>query len=317
MLPIAKIGAADGIIFHDIGAKESDELRTQSREERADAFLYNVTFDSGLDVSVRMIHSVHCDRAWNYKPPLRAAPEPQVVVTPPDHPQRRSAYIPQNVINSVSPLNVSEKRHPLGDPKPLSPTLESSTERVATGPRRSLDGSLRGTPATITSEVADIWIGSAVEENREQREVLSPQSATAAGTDRCAQADREEFRASSQKNAEKSTSKSEPKLDPEPLPIAASDGSDELRTQSRKERPDAFLVNASVHSGFKTSALPALEAAPVPQVVITPPDHSQRRSAYILPNATNSVSPPDDTRNEHTSDGEHTGCCIICGFKLL
>ncbi|KAI5992697.1 hypothetical protein EDD15DRAFT_964623 [Pisolithus albus] len=72
------------------------------------------------------------------------------------------------------------------------------------------------------------------------------------------------------------------------------------------------------HCPFKVPDETVLyRAAREPQVVVTPSDHSQRKSAYILPNAINSVRPPDDTRNVHTSDGEHAGCCIVCGFKLL
>ncbi|KAI6015784.1 hypothetical protein BKA83DRAFT_4498474 [Pisolithus microcarpus] len=83
------------------------------------------------------------------------------------------------------------------------------TERAATGPRRSFGGSLRGIPATITSEFADIGIGSGIEE---LPEVLPLQSATTTSTDRGAQADQEEFRAASPKDAM-----------PEPDPMAAAD----------------------------------------------------------------------------------------------
>ncbi|KAI6026747.1 hypothetical protein BKA83DRAFT_4247470 [Pisolithus microcarpus] len=192
----------------------------------------------------------------------------------------------------------------------------ASTERLATRHRHSFDGSLRGIPATITPEVADTGIGAGVEEHREEPRVPPPQGATATSTERGARADQEEFRAASPKDAEKPTSKSEPRPDPEPHPTAASDESDELRIRLRKEREDAFPHNVTVDSGpQKRRRVPV--ASPVRQVVVTPPDHSQRRSAYIQPNAINSVSPPDDTRNVHTSDGEHAGCCIVCGFKLL
>ncbi|KAI6015837.1 hypothetical protein PISMIDRAFT_689519 [Pisolithus microcarpus 441] len=171
---------------------DSDEMRTQSRKDRENADLHDVSFRS--------------------RSTMRDSPTPAIVEKL--KPYSLAGF---NRINSVSRLNVSEKRHPLGDPKPLSPTLppgrsqtragdslsvqeSSSTERVATGAGRSFDGSLRGTPATITSEVADTGIGSAFEENREQREVLPRQSATATSTDRGAQADREEFRAASQKD---------------------------------------------------------------------------------------------------------------------
>ncbi|KAI5982876.1 hypothetical protein EDD15DRAFT_2366218 [Pisolithus albus] len=114
------------------------------------------------------------------------------------------------------------------------------------------------------------------------------EQATATSTGRGAQDDQEEFRAASPKDAEKSTGKSEPKLDPEPHPTTVSDGkgvdaveaesdgvdpmfplptigavdginllnigaeeSEELRTQSRKERADVFTRNVTVHSGFR------------------------------------------------------------------
>ncbi|KAI6026785.1 hypothetical protein PISMIDRAFT_689444 [Pisolithus microcarpus 441] len=101
----------------------------------------------------------------------------------------------------------SEKRHLSGYAKPSNSTLETSgvasTERLATGLGRSFDGSLRGTPATITSEVADTGVGSGVEEHREQPQVPSPQGveqATATSTDRGVQDDQEEFRAASPKD---------------------------------------------------------------------------------------------------------------------
>ncbi|KAI6026774.1 hypothetical protein PISMIDRAFT_437336 [Pisolithus microcarpus 441] len=134
-------------------------------------------------------------------------------------------------------------------PSVLETSGMASTERLATNPRHSFDGSLRGTPATITSEVADTGIGSGVEE---QPQVAPPQGATATSTGRGAQGDQEGFRAASPKDAEKSTSKSEPKLDPEAHSTAASDESYELRTQSRKERADVFQHNVTVHSRFET-----------------------------------------------------------------
>ncbi|KAI6015777.1 hypothetical protein PISMIDRAFT_10315 [Pisolithus microcarpus 441] len=100
----------------------------------------------------------------------------------------------------------------------------ASMERLATRHRHSFDGSLRGIPATITPEVADTGIGAGVEEHREQPRVPPPQGATATSTERGARADQEEFRAAFPKDAEKPTSKSEPRPDPEPHPTAASDG---------------------------------------------------------------------------------------------
>ncbi|KAI5992724.1 hypothetical protein EDD15DRAFT_2441766 [Pisolithus albus] len=266
--PSLNFGAVDGKFF-DNDPKDSDEIRTQSRKDLEVADPHDVSFrsrsmmrDSPTPVIVKEPQYIVC-----------AAPNrPVVVANVPTlgHSPHASVYVLLNAINSGSPLTVSEKRHPLGDPRPLSPTLppgrsqtragdslsvqeSSSTERVATGPRRSFDGSLRGTPATITSEVADTGIGSAVEENREQREVLPPQSATATSTDRCAQADREEFRATSQKNAEKSTKKSEPKLDPEPLPMVASDGKevDVVEAESDSIDPISPLPNIGAVNGIK------------------------------------------------------------------
>ncbi|KAI5985864.1 hypothetical protein EDD15DRAFT_2300519 [Pisolithus albus] len=131
---------------------------------------------------------------------------------------------------------------------------------------------------------------------------------------------------------EKSTSNSEPKVDPEPHPTAASDGkgvgaaeaepdgidpaspsssigavddnkfldndptqSDESRTPSGKEQADASLHNATDHPSPKTLQERCYsEAAPEPQVVVTPPlDHSQHGSVDIPPNANDSISPPD------------------------
>ncbi|KAI5992712.1 hypothetical protein EDD15DRAFT_2269306, partial [Pisolithus albus] len=131
---------------------------------------------------------------------------------------------------------------------------------------------------------------------------------------------------------EKSTSNSEPKVDPEPHPTAASDGkgvgaveaepdgidpvspsssigavddnkfldndpteSDESRNPSGKEQADASLHNATDHPSPKTLQERCYsEAAPEPQVVVTPPlDHSQHGSVDIPPNANDSISPPD------------------------
>ncbi|KAI6026769.1 hypothetical protein PISMIDRAFT_230030 [Pisolithus microcarpus 441] len=267
---------------------------------------------------------------------------------------RRSAYIPPNAIDSSSPPDMSKKRHFLGYPKPPSLTLPlgrfqtragdfpfvqgisdmASTEWLATSPWHSFDGSLGGIPATITSEVADTGIGWVVEEHREQPEVLPPQGTTATSTDLGAQGDQEEFWAASPMDAEKSTSNSEPKLDPEPHSTTASDGkevgaveaesdgidpmsplpsigavddikfldtdpteSDESRTPSGKEQADASLHN---HPSPKTLQERCyLEAAPEPQVVVTPLDHSQHGSVDIPPNAINSVSPPDVSKKRH------------------
>ncbi|KAI5985849.1 hypothetical protein EDD15DRAFT_1615062 [Pisolithus albus] len=176
----------------------------------------------------------------------------------------------------------------------------ASMERLPTSLGCSFDGSLRDTPATITSEVADTGVGSGVEEHREKPLVPPRQGAIATSTDCGAQAGQEEFRAAFLK----STSKSEPRLDPEAHPMTASDESDEIRTRSRKEREDAFPHNVTADPGSQT------------WVIVAPMKHSQHGSVYKPPHAINCVRPPDDTRNVHTSDGEHAGCCIVCGFKL-
>ncbi|KAI6015754.1 hypothetical protein BKA83DRAFT_4339015, partial [Pisolithus microcarpus] len=96
-------------------------------------------------------------------------------------------------------------------PSILETSGMTSMERLATSPRHSFDGMLRGTPATITSEVADTGIGSGVEEHQEQPEVLPPQ------------ADQEKFQAASPKDI--CDLKPEPKLDPEAHSTAALDES--------------------------------------------------------------------------------------------
>ncbi|KAI5994701.1 hypothetical protein EDD15DRAFT_2431018 [Pisolithus albus] len=209
----------------------------------------------------------------------------------------------------------------------------ASMERLTTTHRHSFDGSLRGIPATITPGVADTGIGSGVEEHREQPRVPPPQgvghlSPIAAMILKPSsnslppqvpivgiKLTKRNFGQPSQKTyAEKPTSKSEPRL---VHPMAASDEFHELWIRLRKEREDALPHNVTVDSGPQTWGDHDTTAAQVQQVVVTPPDHSQRRSASILPNAINSVTPPDDTRNVHTSDGEHAGCCIMCGFKWI
>ncbi|KAI6026767.1 hypothetical protein PISMIDRAFT_230552 [Pisolithus microcarpus 441] len=124
----------------------------------------------------------------------------------------------------------------------------ASTERLATSLGCSFDGSLRDTPATITSGVADTEVGWEVEEHQEKPLVPPSQGATTTSTDRGAQADPEEFRAAFPKNAEKPTSKSEPRLDPKPHPTAMSDDFVDMRTQSRKDREDADPHDVALRS---------------------------------------------------------------------
>ncbi|KAI5985891.1 hypothetical protein EDD15DRAFT_1617951 [Pisolithus albus] len=133
--------------------------------------------------------------------------------------------------------------------------------------------------------------------------VPPPQDATATSADRGAQADQEEFRAAFPKDPEKSTSKSEPGLDPEPHPMAVSDGkdindvvtesmalipcplslnsdavdakfldngpkdSDEMRTQSRKE--DADPHDVALRSRLMMRDSPTLVIVEEPEELIS------------------------------------------------
>ncbi|KAI5992726.1 hypothetical protein EDD15DRAFT_2196917 [Pisolithus albus] len=124
-------------------------------------------------------------------------------------------------IRETSSLELRETSNSTPNPM-LGISGVASTERLAASLGCSFDGSLRDTPATV----ANTAVGSEVEEHQEKPRVPPPQGATATSTDRGAQADQEEFREALPKEAEKSTSKSEPGLDPEPHPTAVSDGKD-------------------------------------------------------------------------------------------
>ncbi|KAI5992734.1 hypothetical protein EDD15DRAFT_967495 [Pisolithus albus] len=151
----------------------------------------------------------------------------------------------------------------------------ASTERLATSLGCSFDGSLRDTPATITSGVADTGVDSEVEEHREKPLVPPPQDATATSIDRGAQADQEEIRAAFPKDSEKSTKSMA--LIPCPLSLNSDavdakfldngpKDSDEMRTQSRKEDADPHDVSFRSRSMMRDSPTPVIVKEPEEQI---------------------------------------------------
>ncbi|KAI6168779.1 hypothetical protein EDD17DRAFT_1530098 [Pisolithus thermaeus] len=191
-------------------------------------------------------------------------------------------------------------------------------------------------------------------EQQEQPQAAPPPGGAATTTDGGAQEGPQE--ASTKDSTSKSEPKPEPKpdLDPDPTTTSASKDvdaalkefddidprspiakravdtskflgigrkeSDEVRAESRKERDPH---NATVYAESIMLRQEDLQARPPPtgvpnfSVVVAGSEQDMQTMEGNNKGRMNTLGSADDTRNRHTSDSEHAGCCIVCGFRLL